>query len=72
MNSYLNFIAMMFITWVKLTTATDNGVVGINWSPFHHPSYDSSNKTAIQLVISEDFERISGSGFELIRTFYAK
>ncbi len=46
--------------------------MGINWSPFHHPDYDSSSKTSIKAVIDEDFSAIADAGFDLVRTFYAR
>ncbi len=50
----------------------DNSVVGVNWSPFHHPSYDSSNSTSVKEVIQEDFAAIAAAGFTLVRTFYSR
>ena len=58
-NSFINYDA-------------DNNVVGVNWSPFHHPDYDSSNTTSVKFVIEDDFAAINASGFNLVRTFYSR
>ena len=55
-----------------LTFAADNNVVGINWSPFHHPDYDSSDTDSVKAVIEEDFAAIKAAGFDLVRTFYSR
>jgi hypothetical protein len=46
--------------------------VGINWSPFHHPDYNSKNTTSVKAVIKEDFKALADAGFTLVRTFYSR
>ena len=64
-------LASVFFRLASATT-TANSAVGVNWSPFHHPDYDSSSTSSVKAVIEEDFAAIAASGFEMARTFYSR
>ncbi len=65
-------LASVLFRLASATTTTANSAVGVNWSPFHHPDYDSSSTSSVKAVIEEDFAAIAASGFEMARTFYSR